>query len=565
MQSLTTPFTYPKATLYSLFSPLIELREALIATREGRGTIRIEPHHFLALFRRFTCDSLEGGVGWSKRKITLLTLSAASLGISFIGSSTAVMPVVLYVGYRMYKVCLIRELLDKNIDPYDLLDYLSSPSPLLSERVPAIANLYTDLTGTYHSMWRALYLPSGSTRLTMPLVDHDQIITLTPDLMRMCPDEFYKEQVFDWLGKFNVAQRPQFHERMMDCDQQVADPVLKRALVRMVLSNDRALGFIGHVPINENERIECLGKLTSVITKLSNDESRRELINNLSRAGNERIRLAWIRSLSTLFDRAADDPPLNEQITQAIVIITQPLLLHEGLAIESVPLLYELITDVLPRFEQAKEGAIQQLLFMGFMQTAREHQQDYVMAMQHLLNKSPDASIQYQVVRLCIFEDNHLEYIDLMTDGLSRIAKLSIATQLRLMERADFIKYIKSILPLFEQLESEDAKQSLSQIFVNAPRGMWSDLHVMIGSLFNEKEDTAGKQEITQFLAALLSNGFYRDGSIPYLGSREEHSLLHQLITKLQLGVMDEQQKRQMFKRFSNLSSERRREYVESI
>ncbi len=41
MKYLTTPFTYPKATLYSLCSPLIELRGALIATREGRGTIRI--------------------------------------------------------------------------------------------------------------------------------------------------------------------------------------------------------------------------------------------------------------------------------------------------------------------------------------------------------------------------------------------------------------------------------------------------------------------------------------------------------------------------------------------
>ncbi len=217
--------------------------------------------------------------------------------------------------------------------------------------------------------------------------------------MRMCPDEFDKEKVFDWLGKFNVEQRPQFHSRMMDCDHQVADPALKRDLVRMLLLNDGALGFIGHVPINENERIECLGKLTSVIRKLSNDGSRRQLINNLSRAEDARFRLAWIRSLSALFDRAADDLLVKQQITQAIDIITQPLLFHEGLGIASVPILYELIADVLPRFEQAQKTALQELLFMRFMQTAREDQQNYVDVMKHLLDFFQNSIFKLKVVQ----------------------------------------------------------------------------------------------------------------------------------------------------------------------
>lgn len=243
MQYLMTPFKYPAATFYSLAEPFFSLLHSLNKIPVIDGMIQIQPEHLRALFLRLTCDPLEGGVVWSTKKITLLTLSAASVAVSFIAPWTIMMPLVFYVGYRMYKVYLIRQLLDQHIDPSHLLDYYSAPAPLLIERVPDIADLYVLLNFSSG----ALYLPSGSTRLTLAKTDHDQITELTPDLMRYSADRYIRFKLFDLLEKINSDNRPQFYAMMIDVLKKVTDPGLQLCICDNALSYQTTYEQMGYL------------------------------------------------------------------------------------------------------------------------------------------------------------------------------------------------------------------------------------------------------------------------------------------------------------------------------
>ena len=243
MQSLPTPFKYPKATLYSLTRPLTDLCDSVTHIPVVNGRIQIQPKHLRALFLRLTCDQLEGGVVWSTKKITLLTLSAASMAVSFIAPWTIMMPLVFYVGYRMYKVCLIRQLLDRNIPPSHLVDYLSAPAPLLIERVPDIADLY----GLLNSSYRALVRISGGSRLTLAKTDHDQITEFTPDLMKRSANSSVRSNVFYLLEKINSDNRPQFYAMMIDVLKKVTDPGLQLCICDNALSYQTTYEQMGYL------------------------------------------------------------------------------------------------------------------------------------------------------------------------------------------------------------------------------------------------------------------------------------------------------------------------------
>jgi hypothetical protein len=243
MQYLTTPFKYPAATFYSLAEPFVLLVGSFEEIPVIDGRIQIQPEHLRALFRRLTCDRLEGGVVWSTKKITLLTLSAASMAVSFIAPWTIMMPLVFYVGYRMYKVCLIRQLLDRNIPPSHLVDYLSAPAPLLIERVPDIADLY----GLLNSSYRALIRISGGSRLTLAKTDHDQITEFTPELMRHSVHPIIRFQVFNLLEKINSDNRPQFYAMMIDVLKKVTDPGLQLCICDNALSYQTTYEQMGYL------------------------------------------------------------------------------------------------------------------------------------------------------------------------------------------------------------------------------------------------------------------------------------------------------------------------------
>jgi hypothetical protein len=263
MSSLPTPFKYPAATFYSLAEPFISLALSLNKIPVIDGRIQIQFEHLRALFRRLTCDRLEGGVVWSTKKITLLTLSAASVAVSFIAPWTIMMPLVFYVGYRMYKVCLIRQLLDRNIDPSHLVDYLSGPAPLLIERVPDIADLY----GLLNSSYRALIRISGGSRLTLAKTDHDQITEFTPELMRHPAHPIIRFQVFNLLEKLNSDNRPHFYPMMIDVLKKVTDPGLQ----------NRILSWADLYP-NANQQMSYLLDIWIIITNVPDEHSIPEVI-----------------------------------------------------------------------------------------------------------------------------------------------------------------------------------------------------------------------------------------------------------------------------------------------
>lgn len=121
-----------------------------------------------------------------------------------------------------------------------------------------------------------------------------------------------------------------------------------------------------------------------------------------------------------------------------------------------------------------------------------------------------------------------------MTGALRAFNGLGVSDHLRLMPPVDRIKSMKYLIPLFNQIPSYTVKTNLSEIFVTAQKEVWPDLHVMIGSLFEQTEDNLLlREEITQLLANVLSKEFYTQGNrIPYLGGPEEHSLFYKLITE---------------------------------
>ena len=285
MQYLMTPFKYATATFYSLAEPFVSLVDSLDKIPVIDGRIQIQFEHHLAFFRRLTCDRLEGGVVWSTKKITLLTLSAASVAVSFIAPWTIMMPLVFYVGYRMYKVCLIRQLLDQNIDPSHLVDYLSAPVPLLIERVPVIADLSALLSDFPGGYVRALDLHSGAIRLTLVKTDHDQITKFTSDLMRHSANSAVRSNVFHLLEKINSDNRPQFYAMMIDVLKKVTDPGLQRCICYYVLSYTTTYEQMGYlqdiwIVISQIRDERSIPELIGQVLPL-NDPTRGELIRKI--------------------------------------------------------------------------------------------------------------------------------------------------------------------------------------------------------------------------------------------------------------------------------------------
>ena len=549
MQSLPTPFKYPQATLYSLAGPLTDLCDSETYIPVVNGRIQIQTKHLRALFLRLTCDQLEGGVVWSTKKITLLTLSAASVAVSFIAPWTIMMPLVFYVGYRMYKVCLIRQLLDQHIDPFEQRDYLSAPAPLLSQRVPAIADLNALLRDTIGLRNRALYLSSGSTRLTLPQTDHDQIMQFTPDLMRHSADSRIRAHVFDLLEKLHSANRPEFHAMMIDVLKRVTNPGLQLAILSAVLLYP-----------TPNQQMDYLQSISSVIRKTQDEGSIRELIDILLALG-QQVRGELTRLILGLFNEARGDQGVIHKIVTSIKSLR---LAGESARIpdESIPLLYRLLTDVLP---QLKDNGLDRIVLRDFINRSLADQTHYLESIRNLIERCTDSSIRMQVVRefAVVPIDQHLEYIEVMTGPLRDLDGLGVSDHLRVMPPVDCISAMRYLIPLFQESQSRTFKTNLSQIFVKAPKEMWPDLNVMMGFLFKQAEGTHVKEEITKLLGSLLAGQDFRAFNFRF--AKTEERLLYLLLTDVIPTLKTYGVKRAVFTHFLRFDDTNRENYIRYI
>ncbi len=580
MQSLPTPFKYPQATLYSLTQPLIDLCDSVTRIPVVNGRIQIQPEHLRALFLGLTCDQLEGGVVWSTKKITLLTLSAASVAVSFIAPWTLMMPLVFYVGYRMYKVCLIRQLLDQHIDPFDQRDYLSAPAPLLSQRVPAIADLNALLRDPLARRNRALYLPSGSTRLTLAQTDHDQIMQFTPDLMRH-EDSCIRVHVFDLLEKINSENRSEFHAMMIDVLQKVTDPGLQLAILSDVLLYP-----------TPNQQMGYLQDISSVIIKTPDEGSIRELIGIFLRL-DQQVRGELTRLILGLFNEARGDQGIIHQIVTSIKSLR---LWDEAARIpdESIPVFYQLLTDVIPTLkgDQVKRAVCNH--FLQFNETNRENYIRYIIPVLQLLGNSVSeenlaltvataSPLHWQALHpmmVSLFDrhkDNPLlkekitvsMHILLLSEGIGSryegmgllkkisqldpelfdilitqvLTKISLPHQTRLFLRDllnDYdrqgVEFARQTIGLMQQLSDFQAIGALREIFSRQSREKHAEWNERMGVLFAlSADDESRKKQITLLMHGLLScptSSPLENGVFDHL-SRLEPELLFHLMTEV--------------------------------